>query len=1511
MPYNPSTTFVSSDAPAIQQSFQQQAPRHKPLVNRKRKSKVPEDSNSLRKQLAVLEKSPLLKEIELERYATLFQHLLRNVKHSRTVHSLSFREDLEPAELAQYKLLELSFESAILILQVLNITSIGESLCELIDDEMVELMSAFKSQFRENILGHLDPSFRSKQNNKKKQKVSNTKSAKVTTTKFKKRGHNYFLFSCNKAAEMFDGLAALLRHYTPPETFAMLLADTTLPCLYMAGITSVQLSAIGALCLVFVHYPKHREDILEQTLGFLPKTLQLKKNLRTFKLQRNNQSIQVMTAFFLLLVQSVSHLPSTSKDAVLPLKHCQEYSSAIISHYIDKCAAKTEDNEYKTLLDHFIQDLLLLANNAEWPAANMMLHIVCWVLCRVLGDNNNTKTNNAAGKGEAANPALKLLAIDVLGTIITRIKQEVNMADEELMTLPVYLSSLTTTAVYAQEPVSNDAPAIDLPEAQVTQVISLPRRQSTPVCQCGKYKIGSFIVKCSTCSVAHHDLCASDHSITDQQGQWICISCRVAEQITSSAPAAKSIADQKREPDTPTDCDTMVQLVLNHINSRASSEPWLITSRQFLIATWLDNEWLSSRLSQSNKQYMMAQWSDSNDDPSRFSSARCHVLSVDIATRIYRQLSIHIKGSIFHIVNELLHSLLSVLYDPSKISRAKAMKSFAAIVEVDPTVLADEFVHKSIKNSFNDDSIAVREHTVDLIGKYILLKPELTETYIDAIAERIADKGISVRKRVVKTLHDVCLSQVQHPLVPQLCRILVGRINDEDSIKELVIKTFKDLWFTHDENNSVPMKTRQIVEVVKQLNQDTWFINLIKNLIDGRSGSTKSLKKQTAAQSAKQLKSASALAEMCQAIVATLVDMLISYDEKRRTKDFAGFLAIFKCLRIFCKVDPTYMVAYVKLLHPYIKMTAKSTIGADELKIYIIVTFILQKAVPLVEHPDTTFLGALETDLLGLIASQGSQLVHSSIKCLCAIVEHASHNYALLESQLCRQVHLLQFCGGIPKGEILRGLYTVGLLVRYYDFEKRDFKGVIDTIVPIIAKLYNFAKAPQDVVSKSLEAIGNIIISSPPILNTHAIRDIVAKALASPEVKSREIILSIYLKLLKRESKSIRDGPKAADPAAKTDEEADQSDEENEESEDSDSNKKKTTKKTKKKTAAEKKTPIISMNIDIKGESLVSSIQKFFGAICKLLVDTETNVRMNAISTVELIVHQGIINPLEAVPEIITLVTDSNLEIAEIAYRALVHINEKHSATLFKRVVESLKLCFKFHTSLGTKSPYNLISKGLGRFYQLFRHVKVSRTTFIAHIMSQFDTSKTYSYKTLDYFRFTAEMLASMPYGNMDELFGIIVAIDKLVSLKGGSILEDVHHVFGKKRASMSEGVMTGHLVTCAVLTLLVELKHYIIKVYGITKERATLYLADEGKANADKLALTLPESIVFNKSNYPFSDLIVEEELRNEETQKKVFLDFKSLMKNDNVDYSTICGEKAKKTKSTNTTGSKRKSTK
>lgn len=55
------------------------------------------------------------------------------------------------------------------------------------------------------------------------------------------------------------------------------------------------------------------------------------------------------------------------------------------------------------------------------------------------------------------------------------------------------------------------------------------------------------------------------------------------------------------------------------------------------------------------------------------------------------------------------------------------------------------------------------------------------------------DTGVSVRKRVIKILKDICLECPDFDKIPEICVKMIRRINDEEGIKKLVQEVFQVL----------------------------------------------------------------------------------------------------------------------------------------------------------------------------------------------------------------------------------------------------------------------------------------------------------------------------------------------------------------------------------------------------------------------------------------------------------------------------------------------------------------------------------------------------------------------------------------------------------------------------------------------------------------------------------------------------------------------------------------------
>ena len=70
-----------------------------------------------------------------------------------------------------------------------------------------------------------------------------------------------------------------------------------------------------------------------------------------------------------------------------------------------------------------------------------------------------------------------------------------------------------------------------------------------------------------------------------------------------------------------------------------------------------------------------------------------------------------------------------------------------------------------------------------MIGQFVLKCPNLIKQYYEMIIARILDTGVSVRKRVIKILRDICVEHPDFEKIPEICAKMIRRIEDEPGIK--------------------------------------------------------------------------------------------------------------------------------------------------------------------------------------------------------------------------------------------------------------------------------------------------------------------------------------------------------------------------------------------------------------------------------------------------------------------------------------------------------------------------------------------------------------------------------------------------------------------------------------------------------------------------------------------------------------------------------------------------------
>ncbi|KAF5401465.1 hypothetical protein PHET_05068, partial [Paragonimus heterotremus] len=184
---------------------------------------------------------------------------------------------------------------------------------------------------------------------------------------------------------------------------------------------------------------------------------------------------------------------------------------------------------------------------------------------------------------------------------------------------------------------------------------------------------------------------------------------------------------------------------------------------------------------------------------------------------------------------KLFGVICRLIGEPSVPVRTKALRSLASIVELDPSVF--EITRKPCETQSHcttrcsawlrdlprlvharllDSSTAVREAAVDLVSRLLLVRPRMLPEYYPMLAERVLDKGVSVRKRAIRCFRDLLIvdwdnvakelsrtpvrykgTLMVRQLGIEMCLKLIRRLHDdEESIQKLVVELFHNLWFT-------------------------------------------------------------------------------------------------------------------------------------------------------------------------------------------------------------------------------------------------------------------------------------------------------------------------------------------------------------------------------------------------------------------------------------------------------------------------------------------------------------------------------------------------------------------------------------------------------------------------------------------------------------------------------------------------------------------------------------------
>ncbi|KAL6432109.1 hypothetical protein ACFW04_006676 [Cataglyphis niger] len=1165
----------------------------------------------------------------------------------------------------------------------------------------------------------------------------------------KKRGHmkevreKSILQVYNKMHELVGLLAELLNIQVLTDTSVLHASSLGVAPFFVESVSDLQLSALKLVTVIFTKYEKHRRLLLDDILASIARLPSSKRSLRTYRLNSEDH-IQMLTALVLQLIQCVvvlSDSKSSKEEEEKKPSHVDSdvfiinrYETAtriagnFLTVFLNKCGSKGEEIDYRPLFENFVQDLLATVNKPEWPAAELLLSLLGNLL---VGHFSN----------KSSDMSLRVASIDYLGVVAARLRKDAVSSHCKLSTIDQIIRDIKLEQ-------QKDS---DYDQIKDKEIAGLSEDEERTVFL-QKVLLDYLAVngtKDSALGYARHFYLA----------QWYrdCAleKSRVGQSKNSPSKKMHKKRAKKKNRHHSSDQDTESELDEqdpdeNDNNEQKNSEAYRIIEEK--------KKYIISRIrpySTGTKPDILQTYIDYNS---------AELISQYLAS----------KRPFSQSFDKYLKQILHVLTESSIAIRTKAMKCLTMIVEADPSVLARVDMQLGVKHSFLDYSTSVREAAVDLVGKFVLSRPELIDKYYDMLSTRILDTGVSVRKRVIKILKDICMECPDFPKIPEICVKMIRRVNDEEGIRKLVMEVFQNMWFTPVrerptlDSESLLRKVMNITDVVaasKDMGLE-WFEQLLVSLFKPKEDKDDSTKMQ--ADPPRTLLTA------CKQIVDCLIENVLRLEETNlgdseklgKKGSSQRLVACLTTLYLFAKIRPRLLVNHAITLQPYLSLKCQTQ---GDYQIISSVAHTLELVVPLMEHPSETFLAQLEEDSVKLILQHDRSVVASCLSCLGSIVNNVTRNFKLIRDCFKKYYgHLTEyksFYEKDPTNPMLlkyrpffrRALFTVGLLLRHFNFTDPEvIEGLADNIKDQVFETLNYFVHldNDDIRHFTLSAIGSLCIRHYEFMMLPELKELYHHLLTSEHalVNMRiQVLNNIEVYLQEEEKRMIKQDLEWAKMS--------------------------------------KQENLKEMG-DVSSGMASTVIQLYIKEILESFLHINISVRHAALKVIQLILSQGLVHPVQIVPYLICMSTDCEKAVSHSADKWLQDIEKKYPGFIHMKSQFGIKLSYRLQKILqnditvrGMRTKDGEFPGALNGFlYTILRSTKQQRRAFVLSFLKRFDeTAKT----SLSQMLYLADNLAYFTYQVQDEPLFIIHHIDIIISMSGTNVLQSFKEALLPKENNM------------------------------------------------------------------------------------------------------------------------------
>ncbi|KAI9443068.1 hypothetical protein H4582DRAFT_1808792 [Lactarius indigo] len=1096
----------------------------------------------------------------------------------------------------------------------------------------------------------------------------------------------------------------------------------------------LRLEALSLIRSIFANHEDQRPWIIEEILSSLIKLSDTKQKAGQFRL-RDGRSIRTVSALLLQLVQTSAHgvrveakrLSKARQQALVMRRQesmaevpsdkpadpflnetdeeeIQLYMSGLesatkaaktivlfLTQRSGKAKATKNSNEaeYRAIFDNLVSDLLVVLFWPEWPAASLLLGIICKFMVSIVSSLDDVKSSS-----QTDNNAAKTMALDHLGVIAARIRS----------------SMLKATG-------ADGNGSLDL--RPLDEVLSR-----------------TTVKHLERLATAHQDLAThlSKRSAADQAYE----SARELTAVTWGQELAIALMQ----------CNTSLRYCDDPDSSEAKQSSLHPFGRRVKLA--LRDVWKEAA-------------TDVFDIGSPEEVARIDRLAEEIG----------IVQDLRNSYQPILNIILLALDAPPVFVRTKALRALGQIVTSDPTILTGANVRRGIESHLLDSSPAVRDAAVELIGKYVIDTPEVAGDYYQKIADRIADTGLGVRKRVIKLLRAFYGATDNIKRRTDICTKLVLRMFDEDdTVKDLSIKTLEELWFSSVVSQPALQKLRgggqgpSLDDKVQLLNKVSVIMGVAANFRDRQSPLEDVLHKIMASKEDAEAGQLHArYGEICEALIDGLVD----------ASELPGFTVV-NCIRTIYLLSSAYPAilsgSNASTLLPYLKnaTSVKEQITSD----YLLKIF--RVSVPHMPKTSVKFGNELQLALQPMIlkpsTAGGVQALQETVACLCAVVQHLTHDFV-------RLVGLLKSCNArlqsaAQKAQMasadLRTLsiliFIISLLVEHCDFDRlrtehSDLSADLDTVSKgsIIEHVYNSLlnlyqkQSEPGLRGRTLQCLGFLFRTQPTLMTLESSAMIMDATFASQEEEGHARLLKIMQEFLMSEAARHMQKEKGKAGA-----------------------------KSKPVTTDVNMEELVG-NTDGFADAGVSSaiVQRYMDPILDAALSQHPQTQGAAVDILSFTIKQGLAHPLQSFPVIVALETSPNTALSTRASALHSVLHSKHASLLNSRYIVSARASFSYQIKLaqGCGGPISVHGARSGtallhRWFSLAREKRGPKLDFLKALVRVFDVGTALStvQDDVDFARYMAENFAAFDYKTQEEVLLVIKSLTNVLSTAGMQCIE-------------------------------------------------------------------------------------------------------------------------------------------